>query len=106
VRDLYELRFQGDKSSTQYLNYKNTVLVNPPGFNRKYVQGEVRVAKIDFTECKYLYMAAVLPHIIANGEKSIIICKSRKPDILQIDLYSKEGKKLYNLYDGKIGEGL
>jgi hypothetical protein len=104
IRDLYELRFK-DKTSPAYLTYKNTVLVNPPSFKRKYAKGNVTVPKVDFTECKYIYMAAVLPHIIANGEKSVIICKSRIPDVLKVDVYSKDGKQLLNLYDGKIGEG-
>jgi hypothetical protein len=105
IRDLYELRFKGDKSSNAYIKYKNTVLVDPPGFKRKYVKGKVTVPKVDFSECRYIYMAAVLPHLIANGEKSVIICKSRKPDTLKIDVYSKDGKQLLNLYDGKIGDG-
>ncbi len=104
IRDLYELRFK-DKNSPQYQLYKNTVLANPPSFKRKYVKGNVTVPKVDFTECRYIYMAAVLPHIIANGESSVIICKSRVPDFLKVDVYSKDGKKLLNLYDGKIGEG-
>jgi hypothetical protein len=105
IRDLYELRFKGDKTSNAYLRYKNTILANPPGFKRKYTKGKVTVPKVDFTECRYIYMAAVLPHIIANGEKSVIICKSRKPDTLKVDVYSKDGKQLLNLYDGKIGDG-
>ena len=104
IRDLYELRFK-DKTSPAYLHYKNTVLINPPGFKRKYAKGNVVVPKVNYTECKFIYMAAVLPHSIANGESSVIICKSRIPDVLKVDVYSKEGKKLLNLYDGKIGDG-
>ena len=105
IRDLYELRFK-DKTSSDYLLYKNTVLASPPSFKRMHAKGNVTVPKIEFTECKYIHMAAVLPHIIANGEKSVIICKSRKADDLKVDLYSPQGKKLYNLYDGKIREGV
>ena len=56
-------------------------------------------------ECKDLYLATVLPHIISKDEKSIIICKSWVPGELQIDLYSNEGQ-VNNLYKGKIGEGI
>jgi hypothetical protein len=104
IRDLYELRFK-DKTSPAYQHYKNTVLSTPPSFKRKYAKGNVVVPKINFTECKYIHMAAVLPHTIANGENSVIICKTRVPETLKVDVYSKEGKKLLNLYDGKIGEG-
>lgn len=106
IRDLYELRFKNDQKSTEYLRYKNSVLVNPPGFKRKYVKGEVTVPVINFTECKDLNLATVLPHNLTKGEKSIIICKSWVHGELQIDLYSTEGKKVSSLYRGKISEGI
>ena len=105
IRNLYELRFKNDQKSIQYLRYKNSVLVNPPGFKRKYVKGEVIVPVINFTECKDLNLATVLPHNFTKGEESIIICKSWIPGELQIDMYSTEGKKVCNLYCGKINEG-
>lgn len=103
IRDLYELRFKDDKNSMQRRRYENTVLKNPPSFKREYARSEVTIPVINFTECKDLYLAAVLPHIITKGEKTIIICKSWISDILEIDLYSTEGKKIKNLYKGKIG---
>jgi hypothetical protein len=106
IRDLYELRFKNDQKSIQYLRYKNSVLSNPPSFNRKYVNGEVTVPVVNFTESKELCLATVLPHIIAKDNKSIIICKSYVPGELQIDVYSTEGKKMSSLYRGKIGEGI
>jgi hypothetical protein len=104
IRDLYELRFKNDPESIQYLRYKNSVLANPPSFNRKYAKGEVTVPVVNFTESKELCLATVLPHIIAKENKSIIICKSYVPGELQIDVYSTEGKKISSLYRGKIGE--
>jgi hypothetical protein len=103
IRDLYELRFKKDDKSIRRTRYENTVLKNPPSFKRKYAKGEVTVPVVNFTECKDLYLATVLPHIITKGEKSIIICKSWKSGELQIDLYSTDGKKIKNLYKGKIG---
>ncbi|MCX6256188.1 MAG: hypothetical protein NTV31_17195, partial [Bacteroidia bacterium] len=106
IRDLYELRFKNDPESIQYLRYKNSVLANPPSFNRKYAKGEVKVPVVNFTESQELCLATVLPHIIANENNSIIICKSYVPGELQIDVYSTEGKKISSLYRGKISEGI
>lgn len=102
IRDLYELRFKGDKTSERYLRYKNTVLVNPPSFKRKYVKGNVTVPKIDFTECKDLSLAAALPHEIMKDSCSVLVCMKRAPGDLQIDVYSTKGEKLCNLFNGKM----
>jgi hypothetical protein len=104
ICDLYELRFK-DKTSPSYLTYKNTVLKNPPGFDRHHAKGNVKVPVVNFTESKDLYMAAVLPHSIKKGQEAIIICKSWNPGELKIDLYSAKGKKLANLYTGTIAKG-
>ena len=106
VRDLYELRFKEDTDSPQYLLYKKNVLANPPGFKRKFVDGEVTVPEIQFTESKELNLAAVLPHRISNGEKAIIICQSWTGGELQIDLYTNENELVSTLYRGEIGEGM
>ncbi len=106
IRDLYELRFENDKKSIEYLRYKNSVLIDPPGFKRKYAKGEVTVPEVKFTESKELNLATVLPHIITNKKKSIIICQSWIPGELQVDLYSTEGEKVINLYQEKINEGM
>ncbi len=104
IRDLYEVRFNGDSTSSRYLRYKQTVLANPPGFKRKYADGKVTVPPIEFTECSDLYLATVLPHKIPPGGESIIICKSWHAGDISIDLYTTTGEKLTNLYQGKIGE--
>lgn len=103
IRDLYELRFKEGKS-VEHTLYENTVLKNPPGFKRKYCKSEVTVPVVNFTECKALNLATVLPHTISKKEKSIIISKSRIPGLLQIDLCSTDGRIVNNLYKGKIGE--
>lgn len=108
IRDLYEVRFRNDKTSDRYLRYANTVLLNPPGFKRKYLQTHgrvsVKVPEISFSESKDLYCVVVLPHAVPKGGKSILLCKSRKPGDLQIDLYSTKGEKISNLYNGKLKE--
>jgi hypothetical protein len=106
IRDLYELRFRKDSTSVEYLRYKNSVSNNPPSFKRKYVNGAVTVPVINFTESKDLYLSTVLPHILETGKKSVIICKSWIPGKLQIDLYSTDDKKLCNLYNGKVADGI
>ncbi len=105
IRDLYELRFNGDTASPAYLSYKKSVLVNPPGFNRKYVNGKVTVPIVGFTECRDLYLATVLPHKIPKDGASVIICKSWDAGDISIDLYATSGIKLTNLYKGEIGRG-
>jgi hypothetical protein len=105
IRNLYELRFRDDSTSGEYLRYKKYVHENPPSFKRKYVKGEVTVPVIHFTESSELNLATVLPHKIAEGAESIIICKSWIPGELQIDMYSTDDKKICNLFKGKIGEG-
>jgi hypothetical protein len=105
IRQLYELRFKTDHSSVAYLLYKKTVLINPPGFTRKYARGEVEVPVVDFTESKELSMATVLPHIIPIEGSSIIICKTLIPGELKIDVYSTANKRVCCLYQGHIPEG-
>ncbi|MEO8766421.1 MAG: hypothetical protein ABI416_19130 [Ginsengibacter sp.] len=105
VRDLYEQQIRENGTPTERLLYEKTILKDPPGFKRKYSKGELVIPVINFTESKDLYLATVLPHTISKGEKSIIICKSWNAGELQIDLYSIAGKKISNLYNGKIAEG-
>jgi len=102
IRDLYELRFKGDTTSPEYLSYKKTVLVHPPGFKRKYADDKVTVPVIEFTACSDLYLATVLPHKIPKGGESVIICKSRNAGAVSIDLYKTTGVKVANLYQGNI----
>jgi hypothetical protein len=101
IRDLYELRFK-DKTSPGYLRYKNTTLQNPPGFERKFAKGNVKVPVVNFTESRDLFLATVLPHNVAKDQLAIIVCKSWNPGELKIDLYSDKGKKLANLYTQNI----
>ena len=102
IRDLYELRFKNDKNSEAYLRYKDKVLASPPGFKRKYVNGKVSLPVVHFTESKELYLATALPHILSKGGETILACKSWNAGELQIDLYSRDNRKLSNLYTGNI----
>jgi hypothetical protein len=104
IRDLYELRFK-DKTTDAYIRYKNTVLSSPPGFEKKQSVGTFKAPDIKFTECKELNCAAVLPHIVTDKQKSIIICKSWVAGDLKIEVYSNKNKPVLTLYNGKIKDG-
>jgi hypothetical protein len=102
IRDLYELRFKDGKDPEGKLLYEKTILVNPPGFKRKYVKAEVNVPVVNFTESKDLYCAVAIPHRIRKGEQTILACKSMISGELLIDLVSTSGEKIRNLYKGNI----
>ena len=105
IRGLYEMRFRDDKTSPEYLSYKRQVLANPTSFERKFAKESVNVPEINYTECRDLYSAAVLPHIVPRAGESILICKSWNPGDLQIDLFSTDGNKITSLFNGNIKEG-
>lgn len=104
LRDLSAARFK-DTSSERYLNYKKRMDANPPSFKRKHFEGEAKIPVVNFTECKDLNCAAVLPHNITGKKKSILICKSWKGGDLNIDLYTAKNKLVTNIYNGKIKDG-
>jgi hypothetical protein len=102
IRDLSAARFRGDTTSERYQSFRKRMMANPPGFKRKYAKGDVKLPVFNFTESRDLCCAVVLPHNIKTGEKSVIICKSRTPGNLQVDLFSKDGKLLNTLFKGKM----
>lgn len=101
IRELSLSRYKGDTTSERYQTAKKRMMENPVSFKRKYAK-QAKPIPFGFTECKDLYCAAVLPHNIKTGEKSVIICKSRTPGNLQVDLYSKDGKLVNTLFKGKM----
>jgi hypothetical protein len=105
IRDLYELRFKDDKNSTSYKSYQKRVLANPPSFKRKHAKGKLKIPMVNFTECKDLNLAAVLPYQVPKEGESIIICRSWEGGDLMIDLYTPSGDKVANLHNGKIRPG-
>ncbi|MEP7258838.1 MAG: FlgD immunoglobulin-like domain containing protein, partial [Flavitalea sp.] len=106
IRDLYELGLN-KADPIERINYENTTLKNPPDFKRKYVKGNVTVPELHFTECKALNLAVALPHTISpKTEKSILVCQTRIPGLLNIDVYNQQGKKIQHLYNGRIAEGI
>jgi hypothetical protein len=105
IRDLYEQEFKGDHSSREYLLYRKTVLSDPPGFKRKFAEGDVSIPDVKFTESRELCMVAVLPHSVRKNSGSIIICKTLAAGELSIDLLTSDGVAKMNLYRGKTETG-
>ncbi|MCK4965668.1 hypothetical protein KAS50_01480, partial [bacterium] len=99
IRDIYSIQLKNE--SKKLARFKKWAEENPPGFKRKFAKGEISVPQMDFTDCRYLNMAAVMPNIIEEGKESVIICKSWKAGELEIALYSKNGK-IKTLYKGPI----
>lgn len=102
IRDLYELRFEDERNSDNYMHYKHSVLANTPGFKRKFAKGDVKVPEIKFSNSPELYMATVLPSRVEKGEEAILVCKSNEPGELKIEVYSKQGKRIETLYTEQI----
>ena len=94
IRDLYEVQLKkgGRRSEQGRFYYENVICKEPPSFKRKYAKGPVTVRHFPFTECSDIYMAAVMPHIITRGKKSVIASKPSQSGQLEIALYSKDGK--------------
>ena len=101
IRDIYSVQLKNYSEKLEI--FKKWSNENPPSFERKYIKEKVNIPEMDFTECRCLSMAAVLPHIIEKGKKSVIICKSLESGELEISLYSKDGKnKIKTLHKDSI----
>jgi hypothetical protein len=108
VRELYEagLKKQPD-NSTEKLLYYNVTAKSPVSFKRKYVNGAVKLPKVDKNSCNEIRMAGVTPCAIKKGEKALIINFSWKAAETAIDLYSADGKKkIKELFKVKNDENL
>lgn len=102
VRDLYGLRFITDTTSTsEHLYYDYVILKTPVSFKRKFASDTVKLPAVNFSECRNINMAQVIPNVIRRGVKSIIINKCWIPGEIEIALYSEDGKnKIKTLYRG------
>ncbi len=102
IRNLYLAQFKEDSlTSPKYLYFKNIIAKNPPDFTRKYIKGPVSLPDVNFSECKNMNMAVVIPGVVKKGQKSVIINSTWKPGEMEIALFSAEGnKKIKSLYKG------
>jgi hypothetical protein len=101
IRDLMAVQMKKADNPQRYERFVERMKENAPGFKRKYAK-TVKVKDFNFTECRDLYLATVLPHIVPKDGKSVIICKSWNPGELQVDLYSGTNEKLLNLFTGNV----
>ena len=109
VRDLESLGMaggsQGWEGQMSAAYFRNVTLKTPPSFERRYARG-AEVKQVPSTNCPSLTVATVMPHIL-SADPSVVLCKSRIANDLEVAVYSADGKdKVCVLYDGKIGDGM
>jgi hypothetical protein len=102
IRLLYESELKNQPAnSLEYLSYYNTIANKPVSFTRKYVKETVKVPVVNFSDCKEIRMAAVVPGIFTKGDKVALVNYSWTPGILEIALYSTNGKnKILQIFKG------
>ena len=103
IRKLYAKEFElkgklKEKDEMSLAYFKNVVMKEPPGFKRKYVEGDVKLPDITVYPSKEISMAVAIPaHIsLSKNEKTAIMCKINKGvnGDLKVGLYSGDGKTL------------
>jgi hypothetical protein len=109
ARDLAALAMNAPSTDTQELvgraYFQNVTLKTPVSMDRRYAK-DAKVAQVPATNCPSLYVAAVLPHILAK-EPSVVLCKSSLDSDIEVAVYSEGGKdKKCVLFKGKIGSGM
>ena len=109
ARDLYELRFKNANPRDAQLAirkayYENVTARRPVGFERRYcAEKDARVFDFPFHSCKSLTVATVLPSVVKNGSKAILLSKCRIPQEVEVALYSADGKmRVSSIYKGKV----
>ena len=103
IRDLYETRFkEGSENSAEYLHYKKNIASKPVSFKRKYAKGNVKVPKVNFSNCGEIRQAAVVPGVFAKGDKVALVNYTWKSGDLEVAVYSANGKKkIAEIFKGK-----
>ena len=125
VRDLEAAGMKGDSRDPQALirraYFQNVTLKTPPGLDRRYAKearpgGEMPgVEQVPVSSCLSLTVATVMPHIIAPAtpnaagaaaKPSVVLCKSRIDNELELAVYAEGGKeKKFVLHKGPIKGG-
>jgi hypothetical protein len=97
-----------DLDSVLAVDYFNNVTAKtPPSFARRYVKGDVKLPELAVSQCRSLTAATVLPHIVKKGTQSIVLCKARITEDLEVAVYSADGKeKKLTLYKGEVNGGI
>ena len=115
VRDLEAARMGGGGRDSQVsigrAYFQNVTMKTPVGFDRKYAKDAkpggslTGVEQVPVTSCKSLTVATVMPHILGD-RPSVVLCKSRIDNDLEVAVYSADGKdKKCVLHKGKITGG-
>jgi hypothetical protein len=87
--------------------FANVIAKTPPGFARRYVKGDVKLPELSVSQCRSLTVATVMPHIVKKGKQSIVLCKARITEDLEVAVYSSDGKeKRLTLYKGEVKGGI
>jgi hypothetical protein len=109
VRGLEALRYAKPSSDGEAqiskTYFENVTLKTPPGMDRKFAK-DAKVEQLPVNNCLSLTVATVMPHILAADKPSIVLCKSRIDNELEVAVYSADGKdKKFVLHKGKIEGG-
>ena len=87
--------------------FANIIAKTPVSFARRHVKGDVKLPELQVSQCRSLTVATVMPHIVKTGRPSIVLCKSRITQDLEIAVYSADGKeKKLTLHKGQIKGGI
>jgi hypothetical protein len=85
--------------------FQNVTLKTPASLERRYAKN-AKVELVPAINCPSLTVATVMPHILST-KPSVVLCKSRLANDLEVAVYSADGKdKKCVLYQGKIGSGM
>ena len=85
--------------------FQNVTIKTPASLDRQYAKN-ANVEQVPAINCPSLTVATVMPHILST-EPSVVLCKSRLANDLEVAVYSADGKdKKCVLYQGKIGSGM
>ena len=85
--------------------FQNVTIKTPASLDRQYAKN-ANVKQVPAINCPSLTVATVMPHILST-EPSVVLCKSRLANDLEVAVYSADGQdKKCVLYQGKIGSGM
>ena len=105
VRDLEATSLDRNDSLARAY-FENVTLKHPPGFARLYSKLPVTPFDRPFSVVKSVTVAAVMPSTIHRGKSSIVLCKVRTSEDLEVAIYSADGKqKLLVLQSGEVKGG-
>ncbi len=99
IRSLAENALKNGKSIQDIVEYdyfKKVTCKEPASFKRRNLTGEVKLPDIPIYPSKDISMAVVIPAHLSSGgsEETKICCKVKALGKINVELYSRDGKKL------------